>query len=159
MAVDVEEFYTKYGPMVLRRCRAILKDEEAALDAMQDTFVQVLKKQETLTDEAPSSMLYTFATNICLNSLRRKRQGPVAVDNEFLEQVPGGENPEEKVLTACFLDRLFSTAQESTRRIARLHYVEKRTLEDTAGRVEMSVSGVRRRLRVLRERSLVLREM
>ncbi len=41
MAIDVEMFYTQYGPMVLRRCRYILKDEELPLDAMQDVFIQV----------------------------------------------------------------------------------------------------------------------
>ena len=64
MAVDVEQFYRKYGPMVLRRCRSLLRDEDAALDAMQDVFVQVLRKQEALHDTAPSSLLYRIATNV-----------------------------------------------------------------------------------------------
>ncbi len=57
MAIDIESFYRKYGPMVLRRCRSILKDEESALDAMQDVFVKILKKEKELTGDSPSSLL------------------------------------------------------------------------------------------------------
>ena len=31
MAVDVEALYRKYGPMVLRRCRHLLRDEEMTM--------------------------------------------------------------------------------------------------------------------------------
>jgi RNA polymerase sigma-70 factor (ECF subfamily) len=31
---DFDNLYRQYGPMVLRRCRFILKNEEKALDAM-----------------------------------------------------------------------------------------------------------------------------
>ena len=44
MAVDVEELYRRYGPMVVRRCREMLKDEEKAMEAAQDVFVQVLRR-------------------------------------------------------------------------------------------------------------------
>ncbi|HEQ70853.1 MAG TPA: sigma-70 family RNA polymerase sigma factor, partial [Spirochaetia bacterium] len=43
MAIDVAALYQKYGPMVIRRCRQLLHDEEAALDAAQDTFVRALR--------------------------------------------------------------------------------------------------------------------
>ena len=48
------------------------------------------------------------------------------------------------------LERLFGGHQESTRVIAVLHYVDGMTLEEVAGEVGMSVSGVRKRLRNLR---------
>ena len=37
---DFDSLYRTFGPMVLRRCRFLLKDEEKALDAMQDVFVR-----------------------------------------------------------------------------------------------------------------------
>ena len=159
MAINVEEFYSKYGPMVLRRCRALLRDEEAALDAMQDVFVQVLRKEKQLNDSAPSSLLYTIATNICLNKLRKRKRAPVNAEDEFLQQVAGVDDPEKLVLTNHFLDRLFAKEKESTRTIAVLHYVDRFTLEETAEKVGMSVSGVRKRLRNLREKGLALREV
>ena len=61
MAIDVEASYRSHGPMVLRRCRTLLRDEEDAVDAMQDTFLQLVRHQERLTDEGPSRLLYRMA--------------------------------------------------------------------------------------------------
>ena len=48
------------------------------------------------------------------------------------------------------LARLFGRQRESTRTMAFLHYVDGMTLEQVAGVVGLSVSGVRKRLRGLR---------
>ncbi|MBN2525155.1 MAG: sigma-70 family RNA polymerase sigma factor [Deltaproteobacteria bacterium] len=150
MAIDVEGYYTKFGPMVLRRCRNLLKNEEAAVDAMQDTFVQLLRYQERLADEAPSSLLYRMATNVCLNKLRssgRKKEDP---DSELLQKIACAKVPEERLFAANLMNRLFSTHQESTRTIAVMHLLDGMTLQEVADEVGMSVSGVRKRLRPLK---------
>ncbi|MBI9104153.1 MAG: sigma-70 family RNA polymerase sigma factor [Spirochaetales bacterium] len=159
MAVNVEEFYRKYGPMVLRRCRSLLQNEDEALDAMQEVFVQVLRKQEVLNDKAPSSLLYTIATNTCLNVLRSNKRKPLNGRDEYLVEIAGWDNPEERVMAGHFADRLFSEEKDSTRLIAVLHYVDGFTLEETAEKVGLSVSGVRKRLRGLRKKGLSLKEV
>lgn len=68
--MNIEEYYKKYGPMVLRRCRTLLKDEAQSVEAMQDTFVYMVRNTELLKDEAPSSMLYRTATNICFDKIQ-----------------------------------------------------------------------------------------
>jgi len=65
--MNVEMLYQKYGAMVLRRCRRLLREEDHALDAMQDVFVRVLQRQDSLKATYPSSLLYRIATNVCLN--------------------------------------------------------------------------------------------
>ena len=144
--------------MVLRRCRSLLKNEEQALDAMQEVFVKVLQKSDVLDDRAPSSLLYTIATNICLNELRKNRGRFVNDGNEMLEMIAGMDNHEELVLTGHFLEQLFENEKETTKTMAVLHYVDGYTLEQTANMMEMSVSGVRKRLRGLRERGLAFKE-
>ena len=76
MAIDVEHAYRRYGPMVLRRCRQMLKDEQLATDAMQDVFVQLLRNQARLEDRGMSSLLYRIATNTCLNKIRSQQRRP-----------------------------------------------------------------------------------
>lgn len=159
MAIDVEEFYRKYGPMVLRRCRSILKNEEAALDAMQDVFVKILKREKELSGESPSSLLYITATNVCLNVLRSGNRKLEVQDNSILDAIAGADEPEERIANRLFLDKLFRGEKASTRTIAMLHYVDGFTLEETAEQVGMSVSGIRKRLRRLRENGLELREV
>jgi RNA polymerase sigma-70 factor (ECF subfamily) len=148
--IDVEALYTKYGPMVMRRCRSILKDEEMALDAMQDVFIKVLSKMDKLHQRAPSSLLYTMATNHCLNVLRDRRETG-GWDPSWFENIPHREDFEGAVIDRMTLDAVFREHQESTRLIAWLHYLDGMTLEETADFVGMSVSGIRKRLRKLKE--------
>jgi len=142
--------------MVLRRCRQLLQQEDKALDAMQDTFVQLLRHADKLTADAPSSLLYRIATNVCLNILRGDKRRPVSGKEELLMEIASFDEHEERSVTRAFLDELFSREKASTRTIAMLHYVDRLTLEETAAEVGLSVSGVRKRLRALRRRGLAL---
>lgn len=68
-AVSLDDFdflYRTFGPMVLRRCRFLLKDEEKALDALQDVFVRILDRKQKL-ETVCSSLFYVMATHICRN--------------------------------------------------------------------------------------------
>lgn len=161
MAIDVESLYREHGPMVLRRCRRLLKDEGKALDAMQDTFVEMLRHQDRLTQEAPAGLLLKTATNVCLNRLRSQRRHPehdTDPDTVLLSHISGlgsqegADSPETRSLGRRILNRLFQGTPESTQLIAVLHYVDRLTLEEVAAEVGLSVSGVRKRLRTLKER-------
>jgi RNA polymerase sigma-70 factor (ECF subfamily) len=155
MAVDIESFYRSHGPMVLRRCRRLLRDEAKAVDAMHDVFVEILRRKDSLDASSPAGLLLTTATHVCLNRLRSERRKPEDRDDEMLFQIAAMENTasaENRTLASRVLDRLFSGQPESTRLIAVLHYVDRLTLEEVASEVGMSVSGVRKRLRTMKER-------
>ena len=117
MAIDVEDYYRQYGPMVLRRCRKLLGNEQRAVDAMQDTFVKLLRYQDRLKDQAPSSLLFRMATNTCLNQIRASQRRPEDPNGELLSQVAALDEPEtESRLNARgLLSRLFSKERTSTR--------------------------------------------
>ncbi len=154
--LDVESLYRRYGPMVLRRCRSILGDEDRAMDAMQDVFVKVLRKRESLRPDYPSSLLYRIATNTCLNVLRSRRRAPSYGSDRLLEDLPGREEPADRVLDTLLLEELFAQELPGTRSMAELHYLEKASFKETAARVGLSVSGVRKRLSGLRARGLAI---
>jgi RNA polymerase sigma-70 factor (ECF subfamily) len=138
--------------MVLRRCRQLLSDEQQAVDAMQDTFVQLLRHQDRLTDDAPSSLLYRMATNTCLNRIRSSGRRPETPDGDLLQRIANLDEPESRLLARLRLSRLFERELSSTRQIATLHLLDGMTLEEVAREVGLSVSGVRKRLRTLRHR-------
>jgi len=158
VSLDVEALYRRYGPMVVRRCRQLLQNEEKALDAMQDTFVAVLRHEKRLTAAAPSSLLYRIATNTCLNILRSERRKPQFASDEVLLNIAGNDDPETTVLNRHTIERIFHREKPSTRVMAVLHYVDGMTLEEVAREVGLSVSGVRKRLRTLRARVKSLEE-
>lgn len=150
MAVDVESMYRRYGPMVLRRCRQILGDPQQASDAMQDVFVQIVRRREDLDDRASSSLLYRTATNVCLNRLRTRRRKPGDPASDTLDRIASAGAEVDRGEARAVLRRLFGGEPESTATIAMLHLHDGLTLEQTAHEVGMSVSGVRKRLRKLR---------
>ena len=152
--VDVDLLYRKYGAMVLRRCRQLLANEDMAADAMQETFMRILRPGNTLHASYPSSLLYRIATNVCLNMLRSRRRRPTVSAEPFIENIAGRERMEDRILDSYLLETVFSGAAEGTRTAAEMLYLEGRTLAETAAQVDLSVSGVRKRLRCLRERKV-----
>lgn len=142
--------YRRYGPMVLRRCRQILGDPQQAHDAMQDVFVQIVRRKERLDDRASSSLLYRTATNLCLNRLRSQRRKPSEPAGDTIARLAAAGAEVDRGEARALLRRLFGNEPESTATIAMLHLHDGLTLEQTAREVGMSVSGVRKRLRKLK---------
>ena len=158
VTLDVAAHYERYGPMVLRRCRSLLRTEEAAVDALHDVFVQVLRNTGRLDDAHPASLLLRIATNVCLNRLRSARRQPHdAVDAEVLA-IAAAVEPEPSLLARLHLGTALREELQSTRLMAVLHHVDGMTLEEVASEVGLSVSGVRKRLRGLRARIEALEE-
>jgi RNA polymerase sigma-70 factor (ECF subfamily) len=149
-ALDVTALTLRYGPMVLRRCRQLLRNEDEALDACQDVFVRVLERQATLDVQYPSSLLYRIATNVCLNRIRDRARRPETADESLLLRIAAVEDAGGGAEAGLLLDRLFNRHPVSTRTIAVLHHLDGLTLDEVAEDTGLSVSGVRKRLRRLR---------
>ena len=151
---DFGELYQKYGPMVLRRCRFLLNDEDMALDAMQDVFLKIMENNYRIKDMC-SSLFYVTATRVCLNIIRvnKIRTGPDF--DEISKMMADGfsEIEVEKIEARDVLDNIFSGRDEKDSMIATLHFVDGLTLEETAEQVGMSVSGVRKRISELKKYS------
>jgi RNA polymerase sigma-70 factor (ECF subfamily) len=160
MNIDVAHYYRTYGPMVLRRCRQLLRDEHCAQDAMQEVFVQVMRRGSTLTMEYPSSLLYRIATNISLNLLRsQKRRQEVQSSENLVDCIAGDDTFPQQDEAASILDVIFRREKASTRTMAVYHFVDGLTLEETAREMNMSVSGVRKRLRLFKEKLAAMRPL
>jgi RNA polymerase sigma-70 factor, ECF subfamily len=148
---DIDALSRRYGPMVLRRCRQLLRNEDEALDACQDVFVLLIERRTRLRVEYPSSLLYRMATNVCLNRLRDRKRKPEDGESDRLEAIARIEEPAGSSHARLLLDWLFARHPASSRTIAVLHYVDGLTLEQVAEESGLSVSGVRKRLQKLRQ--------
>jgi RNA polymerase sigma-70 factor (ECF subfamily) len=157
-AIDVEQLYRSYAPMVLRRCRRLLQNEELAVDAMQDVFVRLLTHKDRLHGSYPSSLLYRMATNVCLNIIRDRKPGRTDASEDALARIACCDEQETRTLAAVILDRIFGREKPSTREMAVLHFVDGMTYREVARETRLSVSGVRKRLREFRERAMKAQE-
>jgi RNA polymerase sigma-70 factor (ECF subfamily) len=160
MQIDIEEYYTRYGPMVLRRCRQLLRDEEKALDAMQEVFTKLMISQKRLKGIYPSSLLFRISTNVCLNMIRNQKSHR-SIDSDYedvLIQLASYDEGEDRLIVRDLLDRLFRKEKQSTREIATLHFVDGMTLQEVAEEVGLSISGVRKRIRELKARIKIKKE-
>ena len=158
MNINIEELYKKYGPMVLRRCRYLLKNEEKALDAMQDVFVNLISNCEKIENTYMSSLLYRIATNVCLNIIRDEKKRPETADNEIFNYIADYNDPADNISVRDFIDLIFRDEKPSTKEIAIMLYIDRMTLEQTALQSGLSVSGVRKRMRILKEKVSFLKE-
>jgi RNA polymerase sigma-70 factor (ECF subfamily) len=152
MAIDIAAWYEKYGPMVIRRCRSLLRNEDEAMDAVQDVFVNLLRAEARLKSAFPSSLLYTMATNVCLNRLRvKKREGvfPSAVE-ELLSAADGSYEQVDAEMLAKFI---LEDESEETRAICFMYHADGMSLAEIGEAVGLSISGVRKRLESFKKRA------
>ena len=113
----------------------------------QEVFVKLVRKQDTLRADHPSSLLYRMATNLSLNRIRDRKRRPDLPGDDLLHDIAVLDRLDAPVL----LDRLFGRQPASTRTMAVMHHVDGLTLAEVARESGMSVSGVRKRLKNLRD--------
>jgi RNA polymerase sigma-70 factor (ECF subfamily) len=70
--VAFQEIFRKFSPRVLQYARRFILSEARAEELTQDVFVQVFRFRRRYRPQSKlSTWIYTIATNVCLNELRR----------------------------------------------------------------------------------------
>lgn len=156
-AATIGELYDAHGAAVFRRCRDILGDEQAALDATQDVFVKALAVGGGFRGEAsPTTWLYRITTNLCLNRLRDQRgrraklegaRGDAEGDGEasgavFGSGLPSSRDMERRALVRSLLEQ----ADGEARQVAIAYYFDGLTHEEIGDLMGLSRPTVRKRL-------------
>lgn len=136
----------------------MLSDEQQAREAMQDVFVQILRRGDAIEDRGLGGLLHVTATNVCLNRLRTRARKPLPGGGDLLERIADAATDADRLEARDVLRGALARQPASSAVIAVLHLADGLTLEETAAMVGMSVSGVRHRLRSLRETLEELRD-
>ncbi|MHB8420578.1 MAG: RNA polymerase sigma factor [Myxococcales bacterium] len=137
--------YERHGPAVFARCRYLLRDEEAAADALQDVFVRVLRAlPELRAAQSPSGWILRVATNHCLNELRGRS---AAWRTELVRMAQARPLDSGSIDRRELVRALLLAAPEEARELAVLYYVDELTQEEIAELTGRSRPTVRKRLR------------
>ncbi len=146
---EVREIYERYGPVIYRRCRSILGTDEAAQDALQETFARVIRNWDSFRGESsPLTWMYRISTNWCLNQIRNRkgRQEKLHVHRQDVigegVTAPGDAAWE----TADVVRSLLADTDDETRQIVLYLYFDDLTQQECATLVGLSVPTVRKRL-------------
>lgn len=138
------ELYRVYGPLVLRRARAMLADEQAARDAVHDVFVKVLGALPEFRSEAsPVTWLYRATTNHCLNVMRAQLRRP---EEQQQEEHDALALEPLSVTDRLTLTTVLGRVPEHLREIAVYYYLDQMSHEEIGGLMGLSRRTVGNRL-------------
>jgi RNA polymerase sigma-70 factor, ECF subfamily len=156
--LEVEDAYRRYGHLVLRRCRRILRGDAAAEDVRQEVFVRLWRYGDAFrAAESKVMWLYRVADRCCFDHLARRRdrpEAPIAAAEAYPGQAVGpGQALEDRDVVLRFLDRF----DDRMKQVAVLHYLDEMSQDDIATATGWSRQTVWKKLSFLRERATHLR--
>jgi RNA polymerase sigma-70 factor, ECF subfamily len=145
---ELSDLYVRYAPVLHARARSILGSDAEAGDAVQETFIRLIRGYEAFRGESsPLTWLYQVNTNWCLNQLRN-RKGRHAKHEDRRSDVLPRESVEPEVgrLDDERIRALLADEDAETQRIVVHLFFDEMTKEDTAVAVGISVPTLRKRL-------------
>ena len=156
-----EQIVRLYGPRLLSVTRRILRDEEAARDAVQDAFVSAYRSRKQFkADSRVSTWLHRIAVNAALMKLRSQRRKPeTPIEGLLPEFTEDGHHADRFVAwtepadvtvsrkeTAESVRRAIDRLPESYRTVLLLRDIEGLDTEETAKMLKITPNAVKIRL-------------
>ena len=163
-----EELYKKTYPRAYTVAIQTLKNKEDSLDVLQDAYVSVFKKIDTLRDESKlEAWVNRIVANRCIDHIRKYRGNNVATpfvemtpddsDVEF-EDILENENkefmPEESVdygATKKIMQGILNQLSEEQRLCVLMYYYEELSISEIADTLDCSTGTVKSRLNYARK--------
>jgi len=146
----------RHHPRALLLAHRLLSDRAAAEDAVQETFIRVVRSRQAF-DPAQSfaGWFYTILRHICMDLLRRRFRHARQAE-ELAQELPVSEIG-SSVQSAAAVDDLLRPLPPEDREILVLRIVQGLSFQEIALRLGCSVEAAKKRaqraLRLLRERS------
>jgi RNA polymerase sigma factor (sigma-70 family) len=159
MVRTIADWHKEYFPMVFRRCKFMLrKSTYAPEDAAQDVFVNLLTCKEKAGYIAKiknvESLLWTIATNVCLNKLKARKWKPgedLTINEE--EIYPASGDDYKRVDDILLLEAILEEESEEVRHYVYMHYYDGMGYVEIANTVGKSKTWVGKKLASFRERA------
>lgn len=130
-----------------------LKDPQLAQDALQETYISVLKNIRCIKEPRLFvSWLHSINFRICYDFMARNKRDAYTSYDEHFENVPDdntAHNPEQALIrrqNKAELIKFLQQLPEKEAQAIRLRYFKKMALEDIAQAMDCSLSSVKRYL-------------
>ena len=146
---ELRALYERYAAVLFQRCRNILKNDEEANDAVQETFARVIVHAgEFRRQSSPLTWMYRISTNYCLNQVRN-RNTRRDKRHHYRQDIAGASTldaPDAAALDHQRILELLDGVDEQTRKVVVYTYFDDCTRQEVADLVGISVPTVRKRL-------------
>ncbi len=161
----LSQVFERYADKIYRLALATLHDEQQADGVVQDTFLKLIEHIDRFEARASiGTWLYRVAYHECLGRLRRAKQVPESLDEEFAETAMPMHFVDWQTLPETLLSRqetqseiqkAIATLPETLRIVFTLRDIDELSTRETATVLGISEAAVKVRLHRAR---LLLRE-
>ncbi len=154
-AATFELLHHRYRRRVYARCLRMLRDPTEAEDAVQQSFLIVLRllsERDDLSSRPAWPWLYHIATYVCLHVLRAARRRRARVVTQAEVATAGSVDVHEQVAARELIARVVAPLDTRDHEIIACVAVHGFTQKDTARRLGMSRRAVVKRLHRLRRK-------
>jgi len=137
----LETLYTELAPQVYAFARSIVKDDAAAQDIMQDTFVRVYNSASGFKPTGYGrAWIMRIARNLAINALSRyDRTEP----EEAIADLPAGDSTSETAEARVMISKAMSMLSDAEREVITLHAVSGLKLDLIAKILEEPLGTVK----------------
>ena len=149
-----QELFDKFRGRIYRTALRILKEEESAWDALQETFIHVFRAARCFRgDSKLGTWINRITVNVCLEMIRKNKKHRNQTDGDISEDVNledrEAHTPEETFSTQEIRDRVqLSLGQLNQRHqsVVRLHDLEGFTIREIALQLGVAEGTIKSRL-------------
>jgi RNA polymerase sigma-70 factor (ECF subfamily) len=152
---ELAALYRRYGFLLRRRCRTLLRDEAAAEDALQDSFIKFIQARDDLrAAENPVAWMYRVVDRCCFDHLRRaKHRRAESLDSDDAPGEHAVSHPGVDLEARDAALRILDELTEPEYQVAVLAYVDGVNQTDIAAMLGLSRPTIWKRLTAVRERA------
>jgi RNA polymerase sigma factor (sigma-70 family) len=149
--------YNKYAVKVYRKCYALLRDQGAAEDAMQEIFVKVMINLANFNEKAQfSTWIYSITYNFCIDIIRKqKKTKNLFVDD--IERAPdlADEIPDEFLLSMEVqrLKTVLAMLPTDDHAILLMKYQDDMSIKEIADSLDKTDSAIKMKIKRAKEKA------
>lgn len=144
---EIEALYNKYSHAIYRRAMKFMRNEEEAIEVMQEVFVRAIQYGSGFRGESsPYTWLYRIATHLCLNKIRHNKVTKLS-DEPFSEGTFNfGKDPERQFVNQKSFYKIYDQLSEEERTIISCYFMDGMTQEQVADFLGLSRKTIYHRL-------------
>jgi len=138
--------YHQYSPTLYRNILRLVKEEEMALDMLQELFIKIWNNRASIE---PEKDIRAYLFNIAYNQVRdffRRAARDRKLEDQLITRATECYEHIEQLLqqkeTAAILDKVIDALPVQQRRIFILCRVEGRSYEEAAAMLQLSISTI-----------------